>query len=105
MYGLLYIALLLYKKLVKDIEEYGFQINPYDLCVANNMINYKQMMVVWNVDDLNVSNVNTFEITKFSGYLSSIYRGLTVHRGKVQDYLGMDLDYIKKGTVKVYMIK
>ena len=39
--GLLCNALLFYRKLVKYIEAYGFQINPYDPYVENNVINYK----------------------------------------------------------------
>ena len=39
-------------------------------------------------------------------YLKGIYgKGLVVHCGKIHDYLGMDLDYIKDGKVKVCMIK
>ena len=63
------------------------------------------MTVVWNVDDLKVSHVYSFEITKFAGYLSSIYGGLTVHRGKVNDHLVMDLEYIEQGKLKVYIYK
>ena len=57
------------------------------------------------MDDLNVSHVDSFEIAKLSGYLPRIYEGLMVRRGKVHEYLGMDLNYSKKGTVKVSMIK
>ena len=39
-------------------------------------------MVVWHVDDLKVSHIRSFEITKFSGYLSSIYGGIMLHRGE-----------------------
>ena len=46
LYGLLRSALLFYKKLVADLEAYGFEINPYDPCVANKIINGKQMTVV-----------------------------------------------------------
>ena len=46
------------------------------------------------------------EITKFANYLAVIYgEKLTVHRGLVHDYLGMDLDYTTKGKVGVSMIK
>ena len=38
-YGLLRLALLFYKKLRGDLEKMGFEINPYDPCVANKMIN------------------------------------------------------------------
>ena len=33
--GMLTSALLFYKRFKNDIEEIGFQINPYDPCVAN----------------------------------------------------------------------
>ena len=89
LYGLLQSALLFYKKLRKDLEGYGFVINPYDPCVANAMINGHQMTVTWHVDDLKVSHKDPFEITKFTAYLSSIYgKKLSVKRGKVHDYLG-----------------
>jgi hypothetical protein len=102
--GLLRSVLLFYKKLVKDLEDYGFEINPYDPCVANMMIDGKQMTVIWHVDDLKVSHVDAFELTKFASYLSSIYGGLAVHQGKKHDYLGMDLDYSEQGKVGVSMI-
>ena len=105
LYGLLHSALLFYRKLVMDIEAYGFQINPYDPFVKNKMINHKLMRVVWNVDYLKVAHVNSFEITKFAGYQPIIYGGLIVHRGKVHEYLVMDLYYRKQVTVKSSMIK
>ena len=45
LYDMLKLALWFYKKLKKDIEAYGFVINPYDPCVANATINGKQMNV------------------------------------------------------------
>lgn len=36
MYGLLRSALLFYLKLVKDLTDFGFTINPYDPCVAQS---------------------------------------------------------------------
>ena len=35
MYGTLKVALLYYRKLSKELREYGFVINPYDPCIAN----------------------------------------------------------------------
>ena len=105
LYGLLCSTLLFYRNLVKDIDTYGLHIKPYDPSVANKMINNKQMIVIWNVDDLNASHVDIFEVIKFSGYLSNIYGGHSVHRGKINDYLGIDLDYSKQVKVKVYTIK
>ena len=78
---------------MKDIEAYGLQINPYEPCVTNKTINNKHKKLVWHMDNLKVSHVHSFEITKFAGYFSSIYGGIKVYRGKVQKHLVMDLDY------------
>ena len=64
------------------------------------------MTVTWHVDDLKVSHKDPAEITKFANYSAVIYgKALTVHRGKIHNYLGMDLDYTTKGKVGVSMIK
>ena len=44
-------ALLFYRKLVSELQEMGFEINPYDPCVANKMVNGMQMAIRWHVDD------------------------------------------------------
>ena len=89
-------ALLFYGKLVGDLEAYGFEINPYDPCVANMEVGGSQMTIVWHVDDLKVSHSNAFEITKLAGYLDNTYPCLKVNFGKVHDYLGMNLDFSKE---------
>jgi hypothetical protein len=66
------------------------------------MINRKQMTITWHINDLKVSHVNPFQITKFAAYLATIYgRGLVVHRGKVHDYLDMDLNFATDGIAQV----
>jgi hypothetical protein len=88
MYGLLRSALLFYLKLVKDLKAIGFELNPYDPCVANKMVNGKQITVMWHVDDLKISCVNGDEIEKVLCYLREKYGdGLVVHDGDVHDYL------------------
>jgi hypothetical protein len=44
-YGMLESALLFYKKLSDDLIKFGFQVNPYDPCVANKLISQAQMTV------------------------------------------------------------
>ena len=73
LYGLLKIELLFYNKFRKDIEAYGFVINPYDPCVANYMIKSNQMTVTWHVDNLKIYHKEPYHITKFDSYLSIIY--------------------------------
>ena len=55
------------------------------------------MTTAWHVDDLKVSDKDNFDTTKFGLWLEGIYgEKMTVHRGKVHDYLGMYLDYSEK---------
>ena len=35
----------------------GYQINEYDWCVMNKIIDNKQCTIIWHVDDLNTSHV------------------------------------------------
>ena len=88
------------------MEEKGYEINPYDPCVANKIINGSQHTVIWHVDDLKCSHKKAFVNTKFATWLGSIYgKKLTVKRGKTHDYLGMDLDWSVGGKVTISMIK
>ena len=95
LYGLMRASLLFYQKLRKELEEYGFVVNPYDPCVANkNVGNGEQLTVIWHVDDLMSSCRINFELTKLSCYLARIYGPkLTMHTGRRHDYLGIDLEF------------
>ena len=57
-------ALLLYKRLVEDLESVGFELNPYDTCVTSKKINGEKFTVVWHVDDLKVPHKEPKEVTK-----------------------------------------
>ena len=58
LYGTLQAALLFWRDLTSSLQEWGFEINPYDWCVTKNTVNGKQMKVVWHVDDLKISHDN-----------------------------------------------
>ena len=78
-----------YKKLVEDLEAYGFRINPYGPCVANKMIGGKQITLCWHMDDLKISCVDANEVTKIIQWLESEYGEMHGSRGNIHDYLGM----------------
>jgi hypothetical protein len=106
-YGLLKSALLFYKRFVANLKRYvlPFVINPYNPCIANMTISGLQMTITWYVDDLNISHIDPFQITKFCQYLASIYgNGPVNHRGNIHDYLCMDLNFALDGIVQVSMI-
>ena len=81
MYGMLESALAFYKKLRKDLEDYEFEVNPYDPCVANKMTNGSQHTVICHVHYLQAYRMDPLENTKLALYLSGIYgNDLSVHR-------------------------
>jgi hypothetical protein len=84
----------------------GFDINPYDPCVANKLVNEKQMTVRWHVDDLMISHVDKGEILKFVKCIKDIYGDKLVDNvGKMHNYLGMTFDYAFGGEVRINMCK
>jgi hypothetical protein len=105
LYGCLRSALLFYKKLVGDLKSQGFELNPYDPCVANKVINGHQFTLAWHVDDIKMYHKDPEEVSKLIAWLKSIYGdNMHVSRGLVHDYLVMTLDYATKGEVKVTMV-
>jgi hypothetical protein len=109
-YGMLISSILYYKKFRKDIESIGFEVNPYDICVANQKVNGKQQTVTWHVDDLKLSHVDSRVNDNFAQWCENTYGSddlghVKVVRGKTHDYyLGMILDFTDDGAMKVGMI-
>ena len=85
----------------------GLVINPYDLCVANKMVNGKQMSVCWHVDDLSVTYMEEVVITAFTLTLAKIYGPkTTISRSKIHEYLGQDFDFASVPETMIFsMIK
>jgi hypothetical protein len=46
LYGLMRASLLFYRKLRKELGAYGFEINPYDPCIANKMTEAGKQLTV-----------------------------------------------------------
>ena len=70
LYGMLRAALLFYKKLCSDLEDMEFEVNPYDPCVANKIINGTQCTICWHVDDLKISHKDPAVVTQVCNTLS-----------------------------------
>ena len=107
-YGMLEAALLWYKKFRLELEQEGFKFNPYDPCVTNREKKGTQHTVLFHVDDLKSSHKDPKINDIFEQWLQENYgqHGKVVsHRGKIHEYLGMEIDYSQKGKVIFGMIK
>ena len=99
-YGMLEAALLWYKKFRLELEQEGFKFNPYDPCVANRERKGSQHTVLFHVDDLKSSHKDRKVNDGFEHWLQENYgqHGKVMsHRGKIHEYLGMEIDYSEKG--------
>ena len=110
LYGMIQSALLFYKKFRNDLEGIGFKVNEYDPCVANRIVNGKQHTITWNVDNVKSSHQDAIVNDEFYNWLQKMYGDpkiapVKATRGKIHNYLAMNLDFSKPGMVKVDMIK
>jgi len=106
-YGMIESPMLWYQKLLKELKEYGFVVNPYDSCVVNKVVNGKYLTVVWHVDDLKCSHVEKQVVLDFIEWLRKKYDDkngtVTVNDTKKHPYLGMVLDFSIPGSLIVDM--
>jgi urease gamma subunit len=100
-FGTIIASLLFYNKFCKTLKANDFELNPYKPCVGNRMVNGMQQTCGFHVDDVmltcvDVSNNDHF-IETLREECESVFKDgsgkMTVHRGKVHDYLGMRLDF------------
>jgi hypothetical protein len=101
LYGTMVVSLLYYRKFTKSLTSVGFEINPYDPCVANKIVDGTQMTICFHVDDCKLSHRNSRANNNIIDWLHQEYESIfedgsgkmTVRRGRVHKYLGMTLDY------------
>ena len=107
LYVMLRAALLSYKRLRSNMENMGFEVNPYDPCVANKMVNGHHMTICWHVDDLKVSHKDEDAVTALALKFASLYGPkTTISHGKVHEYLSMGIDWLTKpGVMIISMVK
>ncbi len=108
LYGLMRASLLFYRKLWKELEQYGFKVNQCDPCIANMTTGCRdQRTVIWHMNDLMSSCTCTdnIKLKKFSCYQAKIYGPkLSMHTGKKHGYLGIDLEFNEDGMLDVSMV-
>jgi len=104
-------SLLYYCKFVKSLMDIGFELNPYDPCIANKMIEGSQATVCFHMDDCKLSHLKSQVSDKIIKYLCQKYENIfedgsskmNISRGKIHSYLGMMLDYTVPGQVHISM--
>ena len=81
----------------------GFEINPYDPCVANKMDQGKQCTITWYVDDNKISHVNENVVEEVVTKIEEKFGKMAVTRGNKHVFLGMEIELNNDGTVTLDM--
>ena len=104
LYGCVKSALLWYQLFSSTLQQMGFKLNPYDLCVANAEIKGAQCTIVWYVDDNKISHVDTAVVSDIIKRIESKFGKMTVTRGVEHEFLGMRIILDRKTkTAKIIM--
>jgi hypothetical protein len=73
------------------LKDMGFELNPYDACVANKIINGTQCTIVWYFDDNKLAHINPHVVTYNIQKIEERFWKMIVTRGKQNIFLWMDL--------------
>ena len=103
LYGSVKAALIWYTLFSTVLKEMGFKLNPYDKCVANQMIEESQCTIIWYVDDNKISHISAKVVDEILAKIEKRFRKLTIMRGKQHTFLGMDTDFIGNSKVTIKM--
>jgi hypothetical protein len=103
LYGCVKSALLWYDLFTGTLQDMGYELNPYDACVANKMVDGKQCTICWYVDDNKISHVDDKVVTDVIDKIETRFGKMTVTRGKEHVFLGMHIKFHDDGTVSIKM--
>ena len=103
-YGCIEAAMLWYDLYTTKLEDMGFELNPYDVCIANKVVNGKQCTIAWHVDDNKVSHVDRKVVEEIITELEKYFGKFSIVHGGKQNYLGMNIEVRKDKKVAVEMI-
>ncbi len=104
LYGCVQSALLWYDLYATTLKDMGFELNPYDLCVGNAMIEGTQCTVCWYVDDNKISHINPKVIDDVIVKIEKKFGTMSKTRGENHDFLGMEIKF-KKNKLTIGMKK
>ena len=90
-YGCIESAMLWYNLYVNTLKDMGFELDPYDRCTANKLINDKQCTVVFHVDDNKLSHVDPNVVTDVMSKIAKHFGELATTRGDTHNFLGINI--------------
>jgi hypothetical protein len=92
LYGTVQAALIWYKMFVSTLKSLGFELNPYDLCVANAMKQGSQCTIAFYVDDLIGTHKSKEVLHEVKKAIENEYGDIGATFSDKFTYLGIDFE-------------
>lgn len=98
------LALLWHELFTGMLQGIGFELNPYDICVANKTVDGKQCTIAWYLDNNNISQVDPQIVTSVVDKIKRCFGKMTITRGNNNVFWGMDINYLNNGSAEIRML-
>lgn len=101
LYGTMVAAPLYYQKFTNTLKEEGFKMNPWNPCIWNKIIEGKQCMICFHVDNCKILHASQLTVNQVIEWFQKDYksvfedrsRKMKINCGKVHKHLGMTLNF------------
>ena len=94
----------MYNLFSKTLQGSDFEINPYDRCVENKVIESSQCTIYWYVDDKNLLHKNSEVISDIINEVKKHLGEISFVRGNKHNFLGFNIE-INYNMIKVDMVE
>ena len=103
LYGCIESAMLWYALFTSTLIKMGFEINPYDRCIANKVIDGNQCTIAWYVDDVKISHQNKRVVKSVIEDIEKHFGNMNATDSKTFDYLGMNITIRDDRKIEIEM--
>ena len=93
----------LYELFTGELRKMGFELNPYDKCVANKMVDGKQCTIAWWVDDNCLTHLSDKVLDRVIKRIERKFGKMTVTHGDSHNFLGMKLRFHGDSSLQINM--
>ena len=103
LYGCIESAALWHAHLKSTIISLGYSQSKIDPCIFFKNCGKDSAIIGVHVDDLKIVSTSDKLMGEFKDKLTEVYKTITVHEGKVHNYVGMAFNYEQEGAVSITM--
>ena len=95
-------ALIWYNTFVNTLKKMDFELNPFDPCIANKVIDGHQCTIVWYVDNTKISHKDPQVVTNIIKAIEVDHDQMTLKRGKSHTFVGMNFELKDDGSLHIW---